>query len=215
MVGLSDLTIAARTHALDVAGLVPNGAARMPDGVRTILLLAPDEPAFWPVFTQSAEYRDGAPDPMDRWSRRVITQLAKDVGAHPIFPFGATPPHPFYTWALASGRVWSSPVRFLVGQRAGLWASYRGALGLAQVLDPMPRVADPCTPCPRPCTSACPVGALTEDGYDITACHAYLDTAQGQDCMTQGCAVRRACPVSQRLGRDPDQSAFHMRQFHR
>ena len=33
------------------------------------------------------------------------------------------------------------------------------------------------------------------------------------DCMSKGCAVRRACPVSQSYGRMEDQSAFHMRAF--
>ena len=198
-----------------MAGLVPHGAATMPDGVRTILLMAPNEPAFWPLFTQSPEYRDGQPDPMDRWSVRVIEGLACDLGAQPLFPFGTQPPHPFYTWALASGRVWSSPVQFLVGAQAGLWASYRGALGLAAALDPLPEVAKPCDTCAQPCATACPVAALTPAGYDIAACHDYLDTEAGQDCMTKGCAVRRVCPVSQSLGRDPAQSAFHMRHFRR
>ena len=63
---------------------------------------------------------------------RVIGALAEELGAQALFPFGTQPPHPFYTWALASGRVWSSPVQFLVGADAGLWASYRGALGLGR-----------------------------------------------------------------------------------
>jgi len=57
--------------------------------------------------------------------------------------------------------------------------------------------------------------AFTEAGYDVPACHAFLDTSAGQDCLTTGCAVRRACPVSQSYGRVPEQSAYHMRQFHR
>ena len=215
MAGLDNIRNAARAQGLEVAGLVPKNAAQMPEGVRTILLLGPDEPAFWPMFTQSPEYRDGQPDPMDRWSVRVISALAEDCGAQPLFPFGTQPPHPFFTWALASGRVWSSPVQFLVGARAGLWASYRGALGLEAALPPLPEVAKPCDTCARPCATACPVGALTPAGYDTAACHAYLDTKAGQDCMTKGCAVRRACPVSQTFGRDPVQSAFHMGHFHR
>lgn len=215
MAGLARIEQAATAQGLRVAGLVPEGAAPMPDGLRTVLLLAPDEPAFWSLFTQSAEYRDGQPDPMDRWSLRVVNSLAQALDATPLFPFGTQPPHPFYTWALASGRVWSSPVQFLVGAEAGLWASYRGALGLAEPCDPLPQVAKPCDTCAQPCVTACPVGALTPAGYDITACHAYLDTEEGQDCMTKGCAVRRICPVSQALGRDPAQSAFHMGHFHR
>ena len=46
------------------------------DGDDTITLIGPDEPRFWAIFTQSDEYRDGAPDPMDRWSRRVISAVA-------------------------------------------------------------------------------------------------------------------------------------------
>lgn len=215
MAGLAAIRNAAHAQGLEVAGLVVAGAAPMPEGVCSVVLLAPDEPAFWPKFTQSAEYRDGQPDPMDRWSTRVIGALAADLGAQPLFPFGTQPPHPFYTWALASGRVWSSPVQFLVGARAGLWASYRGALGVASELDALSSVAKPCDACAQPCATACPVGALTPAGYDTAACHAYLDTDAGQDCMSKGCAVRRVCPVSQSFGRDPAQSAFHMRHFHR
>jgi len=215
MGGLARMEQAAQAQALRVAGLVPEGRDPMPDGLRSIVLLAPDEPAFWPRFTQSPEYRDGAPDPMDRWSMRVIGALAEELGAQALFPFGTQPPHPFYTWALASGRVWSSPVQFLVGADAGLWASYRGALGLAEALAPLPEAAKPCDACAQPCATACPVAALTPAGYDLAACHAFLDTPAGQDCMTTGCAVRRVCPVSQALGRDPAQSAFHMRHFHR
>ncbi len=210
------ITRAAQAQGLAVSGTVAQGAAPLPEGVRTLVLLSPDEPRFWPIFTASAEYRDGAPDPLDRWSTRVIGALAARLGAQALFPFGATPPHPVFTWAQASGRAWPSPVHFLVHDRAGLWLSYRGALGLPASLDEA--TLDPARPCDtcahRPCTTACPVGALTPAGYDVAACHAYLDTPAGQDCMTQGCAVRAACPVSVRLGRAPAQSAFHMRHFH-
>lgn len=212
---LPQIAQAARAQGLAVAGLVTDGAAPLPDGLRSIVLLAPDEPAFWPLFTRSAEYLDGQPDPMDRWSLRSIAALAAEFGAQALFPFGTQPPHPFYTWALASGRVWSSPVQFLVGAQAGLWASYRGALGLVDALAPLPAVDKPCDTCAQPCATACPVAALTPAGYDTAACHAYLDSDAGQDCMTKGCAVRRACPVSQAFGRDPAQSEFHMRHFHR
>ncbi|MBL4766963.1 MAG: ferredoxin, partial [Rhodobacteraceae bacterium] len=68
----------------------------------------------------------------------------------------------------------------------------------------------------HPCTTACPVDALSAThSYDIDACHAYLNTEAGQDCMTNGCAARRACPVSQRAGRVPEQSNLHMKAFHR
>ncbi|WFE75932.1 hypothetical protein [Roseinatronobacter sp. S2] len=204
----------AQAHALAVMGSVQRDQAVLPDGVQTLVLLGPHGPGFWETFTASPEYIDGTPDPMDRWSRRIIDVMAQQLGARAIYPFGVRPPHPFYSWALATGRVWSSPVQFLVHDRAGLWASFRGALGFADMLDQPARPAAPCTGCAQPCTTACPVGALTPQGYDVPACHAFLDSADGQRCISGGCAVRAACPVSRAFGRHPDQSAFHMRQFH-
>lgn len=204
----------AQAHALAVMGSVQCGQVQLPDSVQTLVLLGPHEPGFWETFTASPEYMDGAPDPMDRWSRRVIDAMALQLGARAFYPFGVQPPHPFFSWALATGRVWSSPVQFLVHDTAGLWASFRGALGFADILDQPARAAPPCATCARPCVTACPVGALTPQGYDVPACHAFLDSADGQHCLSGGCIVRAACPVSQTFGRRPEQSAFHMRQFH-
>ena len=186
-----------------------------PKGTRTLLLLGPAEPGFWSHVTAAPEFRDGNPDPLDRWSRRVIGRLACDLGAKALFPFVGPPWQPFIAWARRSGRAWQSPVGFLVHDRAGLMVSYRGALALKARIDlPAPPDAPPCATCAAPCVSACPVGALSQSGYDTAACHAYLDTAPGADCMDRGCAVRRACPVSRSYGRLPGQSAFHMRRFH-
>ena len=152
---------------------------------------------------------------MDRWSHRVISEIAQDIDAEPLFPFGS-PVRPFFTWALRSGRAWSSPVLLLVHDRAGLLVSYRGALHVPDRLTLPPAAPKPCDTCAdKPCLTACPVSALNGDGYDLPACHAYLDTASGADCMTEGCAVRRACPVSQSYGRMAAQSAYHMGQFHK
>ena len=214
MTGLAQLETLAQPHALFVAGGVQRDQAALPDGVETLLLLAPDGPRFWAQFSTSAEYLDGQPDPMDRWSTRVIDALALALGARAFYPFGATPPWPFFSWALGTGQVFASPVGWLVHPRAGLWLSFRGALGFRSRVElPAPGPA-PCTGCARPCVTACPVGALTDTGYDVPACHAYLDTLEGGQCLSHGCAVRAACPVSQAHGRAPAQSAFHMRHFH-
>jgi len=186
-----------------------------PKGTRTILLLGPAEPGFWPHVSTSPEFRDGQPDPLDRWSRRVIGRLACDLRAKALFPFAGPPWQPFIAWARRSGRAWQSPVGFLVHDRAGLMVSYRGALALKTRIDlPAPPDAPPCATCAAPCLTACPVGALSQSGYDTASCHAHLDTAAGADCMERGCAVRRACPVSRSYGRLPEQSAFNMRRFH-
>lgn len=209
---LDAIARAARDDALAVMGAFHPEADEVP-GVGTLVLLGPDEPAFWPVFTAAPEYADGAPDPLDRWSTRVVGALADRLGAQAFFPFGGPPHHSFLRWALRSGRAFQSPVGLLVHDRAGLMVSYRGALGLPGRLDLPPPAPSPCDSCAdQPCRDACPVGALRGTWYDVPACKADLDRA-GNDCMALGCAARRACPVSRGLGRIAAQSAFHMRAF--
>jgi len=195
------------------------GEAGFPAGTRTLLMLGPKEPGFWAHLTVQPEWdqfeKDGQPDPVDRWSRRVIGRIACDLGAKALFPFGGPPYHPFYQWALRTGRVWDSPVRLLVHSGQGLMVSFRGVLALKEVVEVPPSAVKPCEACPAPCLTACPAGAVTEAGYDVPRCHAFLDQPEGADCLAGGCLVRRACPVSQSYARLPEQSAYHMGQFHR
>ena len=178
----------------------------------TILLLGPHEPGFWPVLCDSPEWQDGAADPVDRWSRRVITGLADRLGAQVHFPFGAEQA-PFLTWAMASDRAWVSPVGMLVQAEAGLMVSYRGALEFNWHIETPDAPPCPCTGCAKPCTTACPVGALQGAQYDVEACGSYVRSDPAQRCLTRGCLARRACPVSQNYARDVGQSAYHMREF--
>lgn len=215
---LSTLASAIRRHRLAVFGaFFPQSEDAIAVECRTLLLLGPLEPGFWPHVTAQPEFADARPDPLDRWSQRVIGAVAREFGGTALFPFTGPPYHPFQRWALRSGRAWISPVGLLVHESAGLMLSYRGALALPQRLA-LGRAPDepPCSACmERPCLSACPVGALSGTGYDVPACHRFLDTPAGVDCMERGCAVRRACPVSADYGRREDQSAWHMRRFHR
>lgn len=203
---------------LDILGAFhPTTEDGLPETVATLLLLGPREPGFWAAFRKTPEARDDAPDAMDRWSRRVIGTHACNLGGKAYFPFAGPPWHPFIGWAKRSGHAWASEVTILVHDRAGLLVSYRGAIGLRERLDLPPPGRRPCDTCAeKPCLTACPVGALTPRGYDVPACKGYLDTDPGRTtCMAAGCLVRRACPVSAGYARDPDQSAYHMRHFHR
>jgi epoxyqueuosine reductase len=213
---LSALSARLAEERLEVLGgfAVGEGEAAFPAGTRTLLLLGPKEPGFWPHLTAQPEW-DGDPNPVDRWSRRVIGRLACDLGAKALFPFGGPPYHPFYEWALRTGRVWDSPVKLLVHAGQGLMVSFRGALALKDAVEVPPAAIRPCDACFAPCLTACPAGALTGTGYDVPRCHAFLDRPEGRDCLTGGCLVRRACPVSQSYARLPEQSAYHMGQFHR
>jgi hypothetical protein len=201
-------------HHLEVLGgfAVAEGEAGFPAETRTLLMIGPKEPGFWPHLQAQPEW--GGPDPVDRWSRRVIGRVACDLGAKAVFPFGGPPYQPFYSWALRTGRVWDSPVKLLVHATQGLMVSFRGALALKQVL-PLPAPAvQPCATCAKPCLTACPATALTGAAYDVARCHAHLDQPAGADCLNGGCLVRSTCPAGAGYARMPSQSAYHMRQFH-
>ena len=187
----------------------------LPRGTRTVFLIGPREPGFWPHLQTQPEW--GGEDPVDRWSRRVIGRLACDLGGKALFPFGGAPWLPFQAWALRSGAAWQSPVRLLVHSWQGLMVSYRGALAFKEVISqPRPDPHSPCDACAdKPCLTACPVGALGANGYDVPACKRFLATAAGADCLNLGCAVRRACPVSQGYARLAEQSAYHMGKFNK
>ena len=201
-----------RANALRILG----GFAVTPEDhdiadAQTLVMLGPDEPVFWDVFRASPEF--SAPEnPMDLWSKRVLGSVATATGGRAIFPSDGPPYAPFFTWAMRTGRCHQSPINLLVHDHAGLMVSFRGALALPFALELPAPPQSPCLTCQaKPCLSACPVEALTPDGYDVPTCKTHIRT-QGQDCM-QGCLARRACPVSQQFGRQPAQSEFHMRAF--
>ena len=198
--------------ALHVDGQEPG----LPEGTNTLVLLGPDEPGvFWEIFVRGTEYLDEAPDPLDRWSRRTVETLAHVLPeASAVFPFEGPPYLPFPRWALETGHVWTSPVGLLVHDEAGLWVSFRGALALKTRLNLPEQAESPCGTCAgQPCRTACPVGALTPEGYDVPRCKAYVLSEEGERCRIQGCAVRRACPVSASWERAEAQAHFHMEAF--
>lgn len=206
---LTAVKSAAARHFLAVlGGFHCEDEAGLPAGTRSVLLLGPLEPGYWPHVTVQPEW--GGADPVDRWSRRVIGGMACDFGGKALFPFGGPPYHPFYQWALRTGRAWASPVQMLVQAEQGLLVSYRGALALRARVDLPAAAPDPCRACARPCLTACPVGALGAAGYDVPGCQRFLARPDGSDCMNFGCAVRRACPVSVGYARLAEHSAYHM-----
>ncbi|MEM9795436.1 MAG: ferredoxin [Pseudomonadota bacterium] len=194
----------AAARALTLLGGFHDGSPA--DGMTT-LLLGPDPRHFWAALTASPEW--GGPDPVDRWSERVLIEWAAHIGAEPRFPFG-TPHQPFVSWMQRTGRCHLSPAHLLVHDAQGLMVSVRGALILPGIIALPPTPPSPCVGCAAPCLTACPVGAISAKGYDLAACHAHLSGPN--DCLSLGCAVRRICPASP--ARPEAQSAHHMAYFH-
>ena len=186
--------------AIRRTGLVPRGAlcaramseraGELAD-IRTIVLAGMVGREGWDAFAASPEASDGFADPLDRWSRRLIEALARELGGKALFPFGGPPFLPFQRWAQRAEPVHSSPIGLLIHPHYGLWHSYRGALGFREELDvpePAP-VPSPCEACTgRWCLKTCPVGAFSDAGYDVAACADHLRSAAGGDCMEPAAA---------------------------
>jgi len=201
------------TGLMVLGGLHPEKTDLAPEGCKTLILLGPRDQYFWPIFANSPEKTDGAPDPLDRWSERVVSDLAKKLGAWAVFPFGGPPYAPFYSWALRCGNIYSSPIRLLVHQHMGLYVSFRGALALPWHLDLPQTNPSPCIGCSAPCQNACPVEAFKHRAYDVASCRAHINGPDSLSCRLTGCAARRACPISKNAARPQAQSAFHMKTF--
>ena len=137
------------------------------------------------------------------------------VSAEPKFPFGKNFGAPFFEWAKLSGEAWISPVGMLVHSKMGLMVSYRGALIFDHKIKLRKRYAEkPCIKCMnKPCRNACPINALTPEGYDIQSCYDFLDTNRGQNCMTNSCKVRTSCPISVAVKHNSEHSLLHMNAF--
>jgi len=198
-------------EAGDGVPLLPGGT---PAG--TLVLAGMVGRAEWPKFAASTETSDGRPNPLDRWSRRIIGGLAAALGAYALYPFEGPPWLPFQRWAMKAEPVHRSALGMLIHPDWGLWHSYRGALAFTERLtlpEPVERPS-PCDSCAaKPCLSACPVGAFTLERYNVDTCAGHLRSAAGTECLELGCRAREACPVgaAHRFGRD--QVGFHMRAF--
>lgn len=188
----------------------------LPEG-GTLVLLGWTGGRQWPAFAASPEAADGRPDPLDRWSRRLIDGAAAALGAVALYPFGGPPHHDFQGWALRAEPVARSPIGLLMHPAWGLWHAYRGALGFRDrlALAAVPDSAAACDSCvARPCLRTCAVGAFSAvGGYDVAACTQHIGSATGGGCVTGGCGARAACPVQPPEPYAPAQIVFHMRAF--
>ncbi|MGF1593576.1 MAG: ferredoxin [Kiloniellaceae bacterium] len=195
-----------------------DGVPGLADGrpAATLLIAGNAGGSLWPAFSRAPEARDGRPDPLDRWSARVIGALAEDLGGRAVFPFGGPPYHPFQRWAARAAPLGRSPLGMLIHPDYGLWHAFRGAVALPGRLDlpPPDRRPSPCESCAdKPCLAACPVDAFSATGYDVAACAGHLAVPAGGDCLGRGCLARRACPVGRAWHYPDDQARLHMAAF--
>jgi len=199
--------------------LPADGVPALPDGspVRTLVLLGFTAGQQWAWFERSTEYQDEEPHPLDRWSGRIIGELARRFGAADLYPAPGPPWWPFQRWAQRAQALHTSPLGILIDPEFGLWHAYRGALAFAVAIAvPALRVwPDPCASCvSKPCLHTCPVGAVTPGQFDRAACARHVASAQGERCRSNGCLARVSCPIGAHHRYGAAQATFHMKSLH-
>jgi len=171
------------------------------------------EHRMWQVFRRSAEYHDGDADPMNRWSERVIGDIADRHGAVALYPFGETL-WPFQQYARQATSMKASPLGILMHPEYGLWHAFRCVLvfGADVALSPVEKLIHSCDDCiEKPCLTTCPVKAFSGDGFAVGDCRAHLHSGDDPRCMETGCRARAACPVG--VPYSNEQIRFHMQAF--
>lgn len=208
-------------HGEDVADM-PGSAGEGLSGKRA-LLIGNAGPQMWRHFSQSPEFVDAQPDPLNRWTQRVVNQACGgDVDLAQkrlLFPFG-TDIWPFQRWARRAMGISASPLGMLIHPEFGLWFALRAVLvseadeafGLAQQGSIKP--VHPCSKCvEKPCLSSCPVQAYDGKTLRVDKCAGHLQGGSSPDCMKRGCVARNACPVGTDWQYPPEQLRFHMAAF--
>ncbi|MCP4492183.1 MAG: 4Fe-4S dicluster domain-containing protein [Gammaproteobacteria bacterium] len=190
-------------------------ACKLGKPAKAIALVGNIGSSFWSVFSQTKEFVDGKPDPLDRWSVRVARQLAPEFDAIPVFPSQGPPYPPFLQWAQRAENLHQSPLGLMIHPQYGLWHAYRFALALPEIIQTdHDGEESPCLRCiDKPCLNTCPVAAFTTAGYDVSACAKYLQTTPQAECFQHGCMARFSCPVGSKYRYVDAQSQFHLQAF--
>ena len=214
--------LGALEEALQPSGIRLRGVVSFGDGAgptlsdgkmaRALVLLGNVGGSIWPAFSVWRGTYVGD-DPLDTWSKAVITPIAEQLRATAFFP-SDQPYMPFQQWAMRAEELTASPLGILIHPIYGTWHGYRAALAFAEPIAPERRAvaSAPCESCVgKPCLSTCPVGAISESGFEVGACRAHLMPEEGRTgCMVAGCLARHSCPVGAEYRYSDEQLRFHM-----
>jgi hypothetical protein len=189
--------------------------AALLDGARAALIVGSGGPAFFDGFEAAGvEAADGGPNPLDRYTRRVVEAIAMatlgplGVGHAVFFPFaGATPVIPFQRLGRAAGVGPPGPLGLQIHPVYGPWWAYRALIVIDSALSTGPSLGDVCAGCPAPCVAACPGAAVSLAGFSIPACHAHR--LRAVPCRLS-CAARIACVRGPEHRYRDEALAFHM-----
>ena len=214
---LASITQSLKLHGLQILGTLPtdNDIQTQFPWAKSLLLIGQGGQGYWPVFSQSPEFHDQQPNPIDRWSQRIGDELAQQHKGQALYPFSGPPYWPFLSWANSANSTAPSRLGMHLHRDYGLWHSYRFALLLPYAIDieAVSAYQAPCSSCQQMCVSSCPVGAFNKEGtYDVATCRSYVRQNPQSTCFTGGCQARLACPEG-RGSHELAQHQYHMQVF--
>lgn len=195
-------------------GFYPKSADGIPVPGQTVIMIGNVGTAMWDRFQASLNKTSSKLDPLDRWTKAVLSAVAEEIEATPLFPFDGPPHLPFQRWARRADDVYPSPIGPLIHPYYGLWHAYRGAFVFKDRIKLPERQAtdhSPCDDCTdKPCLTSCPVDAFSGGTLNTDACTTHLFAGQDEACFAQTCRARSACPVGRTYAYHSDQGRFHM-----
>ncbi len=215
-------TLLAGTGLIVRGGFAVEGDPAIPalkDGgkANSLLMIGNAGVQMWRNFIRAEEYRDGQANPMDRWTRRMIGQVAERTGATALYPFEGPPFMPFQRWAARCEFQSASPLGIMIHPDYGLWHALRGALLFDRLIEGIAANSGGETACDlcndQPCLRTCPVDAYSEAGLNVQNCVAHLNS--NPDCLASGCQARNACPQGLSFQYDTAEHLFHLEAFFR
>lgn len=182
-----------------------------------LLLVGHGGRQLWRAF-QAAEGPDGAPDPLDRFTRRHLDFVMQNKWGVPVnhclYLYPLSPlslPLPLQQLGSAAGWAHRSPIGSDMHPDFGLWFAYRAAV---LIKDELPLLSQPLRPSPcdtcveKPCMPACPAGAVGEIGrFGLNACISHR--LQPRSSCASQCLARLACPVAPQHRYTAAQITYH------
>src|SRR5262245_30160609 len=115
LVPLPELATALARHGLRLRGgfatdpgIDRDLLAEVP-GAKSLILIGNAGSELWEVSGSDIAATEG-PDPLDRWTQRVIEPIAQSLDGTALYPFGGPPYWPFQRWAERAEGLRASPL---------------------------------------------------------------------------------------------------------
>jgi len=218
------------SHGLNLVGAIP--AARydaaapshlqvraIDPSTRSIVVIGNGGGDFWHDYRRHAAANPGwtqRDHPLDDFTREVVERevadplRARGLRCTIVYPFVSDGGNlHFMELGRLAGIGGPSLIGVLIHPKFGTWIAMRAALLMTELLDePGDAVGfDPCPRCvPRTCMPACPVGAISDHGWDVIKCVRHRVEA-APDCSA-GCYSRLRCVIGPEH-RYPDDELRH------